>query len=123
MLVSLVHIENAVYRDVVDRLFHQADVNMKAKQVSGGKLVKVKLHFVILNSFVFLSQNGQTALMLAASHGRVEICKLLLDCGAEVNLQDKDGSTALMCAAEVSFRLLTFLICVFTNMQHQHIYH
>ena len=33
MLVSLLHIENAVYRDVVDRLFHQADVNMKAKQV------------------------------------------------------------------------------------------
>lgn len=45
-------------------------------------------------------QNGQTALMLAASHGRLEISKILLECGAEVNLQDNDGSTALMCAAE-----------------------
>lgn len=76
MLVSLTKIEDDIYRDVVDRLFHQADVNLKAKQ------------------------NGQTALMLAASHGRFEICKLLLDCGAEINLQDNDGSTALMCAAE-----------------------
>ena len=38
--------------------------------------------------------------MLAASHGHLEICKMLLECGAEVNLQDNDGSTALMCAAE-----------------------
>lgn len=38
--------------------------------------------------------------MLAASHGRLEISKILLECGAEVNLRDNDGSTALMCAAE-----------------------
>eukprot|EP00058_Branchiostoma_floridae_P000396 XP_002585884.1 hypothetical protein BRAFLDRAFT_85068 [Branchiostoma floridae] len=43
---------------------------------------------------------GQTALMLAVSHGRQEIVKMLIDAGAEVNLQDEDGSTALMCASE-----------------------
>lgn len=38
--------------------------------------------------------------MLAVSHGRKDMSKLLLDAGAAVNLQDEDGSTALMCAAE-----------------------
>lgn len=38
--------------------------------------------------------------MLAASHGKLVICSLLLQCEAVVNLQDNDGSTALMCAAE-----------------------
>lgn len=38
--------------------------------------------------------------MLAVSHGKKEVVKILLDVGAEINLQDKDGSTALMCAAE-----------------------
>ncbi|KPM10319.1 ankyrin repeat domain containing protein 34 [Sarcoptes scabiei] len=76
MLVSLAKIESELYRDIVERLFNQADVNLRAKQ------------------------NGQTALMLAASHGRVEISKILMDYGADINLQDNDGSTALMCAAE-----------------------
>lgn len=47
-----------------------------------------------------LSQNGQTALMLASSHGQFSTCKLLLEAGAALNVQDNDGSTALMCATE-----------------------
>lgn len=38
--------------------------------------------------------------MLAVSHGRVAMVKLLLRCGADVNAQDREGSTALMCASE-----------------------
>ncbi|XP_077549432.1 KN motif and ankyrin repeat domain-containing protein 2 kank isoform X3 [Haemaphysalis longicornis] len=76
MLVSLAEIKNETHRLVVQRLFQLGDVNTKAMQ------------------------NGQTALMLAASHGRAEMVKLLLDAGAEPNVQDNDGSTALMCAAE-----------------------
>lgn len=38
--------------------------------------------------------------MLAASHGQFVTCKLLIEAGAGLNVQDKDGSTALMCAAE-----------------------
>lgn len=45
-------------------------------------------------------QAGQTALMLAVSHGRQEMVDALLACGADVNLQDEEGSTALMCACE-----------------------
>ena len=38
--------------------------------------------------------------MLAASHGRLRMANMLLAAGADVNIQDEDGSTALMCAAE-----------------------
>lgn len=55
----------------------------------------------MLNEFKIIEfQHGQTALMLAVSHGRNDMSRLLLDAGAAVNLQDEDGSTALMCAAE-----------------------
>jgi ankyrin repeat protein len=46
------------------------------------------------------SQHGQTALMLAVSHGRLDMVQLLIEAGADVNIRDEDGSTALMCAAE-----------------------
>uniref|UniRef100_A0A3P8Z4L4 KN motif and ankyrin repeat domain-containing protein 2 n=1 Tax=Esox lucius TaxID=8010 RepID=A0A3P8Z4L4_ESOLU len=46
------------------------------------------------------SQAGQTALMLAVSHGRGDMVRALLTCGAQVNIRDDDGSTALMCACE-----------------------
>lgn len=38
--------------------------------------------------------------MLAVSHGRVAMVKLLLGSGADANAQDREGSTALMCASE-----------------------
>ncbi|MEQ2216055.1 hypothetical protein XENOCAPTIV_009998 [Xenoophorus captivus] len=53
-----------------------------------------------LFSILVFPQAGQTALMLAVSHGRVAMVKLLLSCGADVNAQDSEGSSALMCASE-----------------------
>lgn len=38
--------------------------------------------------------------MLAVSHGRGDMVRALLSCGAQVNVRDDDGSTALMCACE-----------------------
>lgn len=55
-------------------------------------------------------QAGQTALMLAVSHGRADVVKALLACEADVNVQDDDGSTALMCACEHGHKEITGLL-------------
>lgn len=76
MLVSLAEMCSPTHANVVRRLFQLADVNIRAKQ------------------------HGQTALMLAVSHGRLDMVQMLLEAGADINIQDEDGSTALMCASE-----------------------
>ncbi|XP_013392740.1 uncharacterized protein LOC106160634 isoform X2 [Lingula anatina] len=76
MLASLADVQTEEQKDVVKQLFDAGDVNSRA------------------------SQAGQTALMLAVSHGRLEMVRLLAEAGADVNAQDEDGSTALMCASE-----------------------
>ncbi|XP_072309598.1 KN motif and ankyrin repeat domains 1-like [Eucyclogobius newberryi] len=76
MLAALAAVASPEHMRVVTELFSKGDVNAKA------------------------SQAGQTALMLAVSHGSLEMVQALLEQGAEVNLQDDEGSTALMCASE-----------------------
>ncbi|XP_055316323.1 uncharacterized protein LOC129576009 isoform X3 [Sitodiplosis mosellana] len=76
MLVSLAKLDVAEHQTVVQRLFQMSDVNVRAKK------------------------HSQTALMLATSHGNYNMVRMLLDAGADINIQDEDGSTALMCAAE-----------------------
>uniref|UniRef100_A0A8C9UMA0 KN motif and ankyrin repeat domain-containing protein 2 n=1 Tax=Spermophilus dauricus TaxID=99837 RepID=A0A8C9UMA0_SPEDA len=76
MLTALATLKTQDDIETVIQLFRLGDVNAKA------------------------SQAGQTALMLAVSHGRVDVVKALLTCEADVNVQDDDGSTALMCACE-----------------------
>lgn len=61
------------------------------------------------------SQAGQTALMLAVSHGRVDVVKALLACEVDVNTQDEDGSTALMCACEHGHKEITGLLLAVPN--------
>ena len=43
--------------------------------------------------------HGKTALMMALEGGHMHSAKVLLDCGADVNVQDKYGWTALMMAS------------------------
>ncbi|XP_041091644.1 KN motif and ankyrin repeat domain-containing protein 2 [Polyodon spathula] len=76
MLTALAAFRSECDLETVMQLLRMGDVNAKA------------------------SQAGQTALMLAVSHGRIDMVRALLACGAHVNLQDHDGSTALMCACE-----------------------
>ncbi|XP_071068851.1 KN motif and ankyrin repeat domain-containing protein 2 isoform X3 [Dasypus novemcinctus] len=86
MLTALAALESQDDLDTVLQLFRLGDVNAKA------------------------SQAGQTALMLAASHGRADVVRALLACEADVNAQDEDGSTALMCACGHGHREVTALL-------------
>ncbi|XP_055079984.1 KN motif and ankyrin repeat domain-containing protein 1a isoform X2 [Periophthalmus magnuspinnatus] len=76
MLAALAAVETPKDMHIVEELFSKGDVNARA------------------------SQAGQTALMLAVSHGRMDMVRALLAHSAEVNIQDDEGSTALMCASE-----------------------
>lgn len=77
MLLALAKLEEPYEQEVARHLFTMGDVNIRARP------------------------SGQTALMLAASHGRATTCGLLLECGADPALQDYDGSSALMCGSEL----------------------
>ncbi|XP_019953823.2 KN motif and ankyrin repeat domain-containing protein 1 [Paralichthys olivaceus] len=76
MLAALTAAETPDDLEVAQQLLRLGDVNARSRQA------------------------GQTALMLAVSHGRVAMVKLLLSSGADANAQDREGSTALMCASE-----------------------
>ncbi|KAJ7396999.1 hypothetical protein BTVI_139429 [Pitangus sulphuratus] len=45
--------------------------------------------------------DGNIPLLLAVQSGHTEVCKYLLDHGADINTRDKNGRTALMMACEV----------------------
>ncbi|XP_074525891.1 KN motif and ankyrin repeat domain-containing protein 1a [Halichoeres trimaculatus] len=76
MLAALAAVETPKDMHIVEELFSKGDVNARA------------------------SQAGQTGLMLAVSHGRMDMVRALLAHNADVNIQDDEGSTALMCASE-----------------------
>ncbi|NWH34643.1 KANK2 protein, partial [Chloropsis hardwickii] len=74
MLTPLAAPETRQDMEVVMRLLKEGDVNLKA------------------------AQGGQTALILGVSHDRDDMVRALLSCQADVNLQDEEGTTALMVA-------------------------
>ncbi|NXN15078.1 KANK4 protein, partial [Indicator maculatus] len=74
MLTALAAAETAEDMEVVMKLLKEGDVNLQA------------------------AQGGQTALMLGVSHERDDMVRALLSCQADVNLQDEEGTTALMVA-------------------------
>ncbi|XP_067086333.1 KN motif and ankyrin repeat domain-containing protein 1 [Osmerus mordax] len=76
MLACLTAADGSEDMEVALQLLRQGDINTRA------------------------GQSGQTALMLAVSHGRIAMVRLLLTCQVDVNIQDRSGSTALMCASE-----------------------
>ncbi|XP_009700079.1 PREDICTED: KN motif and ankyrin repeat domain-containing protein 4, partial [Cariama cristata] len=74
MLTPLATAETGEDMEVVMKLLKEGDVNLRA------------------------AQGGQTALMLGVSHERDDMVRALLSCQADVNLQDEEGTTALMVA-------------------------
>ncbi|XP_045907331.1 KN motif and ankyrin repeat domain-containing protein 4-like [Micropterus dolomieu] len=73
--------------------------SLTAPDGPGGMEVVRKL-MELGNVNIHSSQTGQTALHLAVRHGRVVMVRLLLSCGADTNIQDNQGTTALMFASE-----------------------
>jgi uncharacterized protein len=49
------------------------------------------------------NEDGATPLTIAAEHGRLEITKILLNKGADINFQNAHGNTPLMYAAENNY--------------------
>ncbi|KAF7223146.1 KN motif and ankyrin repeat domain-containing protein 4 isoform X2 [Nothobranchius furzeri] len=76
MLASLTAPEGPAGMEVVRKLMELGNVNICSKQT------------------------GQAALHLAVRHGRVVMVRLLLSRGADANIQDNQGKTALMFASE-----------------------
>lgn len=76
MLASLTAPDGPGGMEVVRKLMEQGNINIRS------------------------SKTGQTALHLAVRHGRVVMVRLLLSCGADANIQDSQGTTALMFASE-----------------------
>ncbi|KAG9273682.1 KN motif and ankyrin repeat domain-containing protein 4-like [Astyanax mexicanus] len=76
MLACLVPVDSPVEMKAVQQLMKLSDVNARAGQV------------------------GQTALHLAVRHGRVSTVQLLLAQGANINAQDRAGTTALISACD-----------------------
>ena len=73
------------------------------KAAGDGNLEALKQHIAAGTDLNQRSRDGQksTLLITAAALGRVEVAKALIEAKADLNLQDKDGSTALITAAFV----------------------
>ena len=57
------------------------------------------------------SEDGWTCLMIAARYGHLDICRLLIDKGAQVTAKDKNGNTPLHCAAYQGHVEIVRLLC------------
>ena len=75
-----------------------------------GVKVAVRLHIRRADDVNAIDENGCTPLMLAASRGHLDVCRLLLDAGASPLIQDIDGNNALTIAINAgSFEVIELL--------------
>ena len=66
--------------------------------VLSGVKASVQLHLRLGGAVDAVDDKGRTPLILAASRGHAEICRLLLDAGADLALVDMEGNDALRAA-------------------------
>ncbi|XP_071945855.1 uncharacterized protein [Antedon mediterranea] len=63
-----------------------------ALEIAGEKTAEEICHFIVSNNAVNIkNQDGDTALICAALEGNTTICQLVLDGGADVNMQNNIG--------------------------------
>jgi hypothetical protein len=82
MLGALCELKNETEIAIIQRLFQMGNVNAKALKVFWS-IFRFEIPMANYTRF----KHRQTALMLASAHGRVETTNLLLDSGADVNIQ------------------------------------
>jgi ankyrin repeat protein len=78
------------------------------------------LRSLIGNGFIIDTQDettGETVLMMGASQSKLKIIKFLVNEGANVDLQDKNGSTALHRAAKENTEALKLLLLAKPNLK------
>ena len=56
------------------------------------------------------NEKGAKALIIAAGEGNIDIVELLLTAGAETNLKDSEGKTALMWAEKEGHHDIVYLL-------------
>jgi RNA polymerase primary sigma factor len=66
--------------------------------VLAGAMESVRLHLRSTNDVDAVDEKGRSALMLAASKGHLDVCRLLLEQGANPALKDLDGNDAFSAA-------------------------
>ena len=69
--------------------------------------------FVKKNDLNKVNSNGDTALFLSAKNRHIEIVKLLLDKGVDVNIENNDGDTVLekiLCYATIDLEIVKLLV-------------
>lgn len=81
-----------------------ADLNTKDNRGETALIAAVRKHHsevanVLLGKGVYQEDLGALVLVVAAAEGRLEVVRLLLDKGTDVNTKDEYGRTALMAAS------------------------
>ena len=84
-----------------------------------GVQVAVRHHIRKGDDINATDQNGKSPLILAASRGHTELCKVLLDAGADFQLNDCDGNNALSLAIKIGKSDLVELLSKQQRI-HQH---
>src|SRR4030042_5987844 len=81
----------------------QAQTGTQAEKLYDALVAKDLKNALVLVQYVdsvnYTDKHDVSILMCASTSGYIEVCKILIDKGAKLNLQDTDGITALMQAS------------------------